>query len=159
MPYAMYKLGAEEPPQDGQPVGWRAVAEQGELMPHEVYVEDIPDGMAEPRWDEAESKPRFRTDGELAEEARALTTQRVAMEAAESMGVPGGPFIDANDVIGLEASILKRVIDRLGDEILDPQEQAALDLLHEQYLTGIATKQEIRDAAPEDLPAIRWRDG
>jgi hypothetical protein len=139
---------ASKSPVDGEPIGWHYRASADECEGGEVYVEDIPEGMSEPRWDG--EKPRFRTDEEIAEDARQTTLQRVAAQAEESMA---GIFVNPNDVLGLVAAVLYKT---QAGEALTPEEQQAMAYLNQQYEHGLAKKAEIASADPKDLEAIEW---
>lgn len=70
MGYGIFNRDGEWPPStpvDGEPVGWHYRASEADCQGGEVYLEELPDGMSEPRWDASEGKPRFRTDEEVDE--------------------------------------------------------------------------------------------
>ena len=155
MGYAIHARDGQwppNPPVDGQPIAWHYRASPEECEGGEVYVEDLPDGMSEPRWDGPAGKPRFRTEDELIQDARARTLERVASEAEASLSTQ---FVNPNEVIGLLANVMYK---QQTHEPLTQQEQGALALLKSEYDRAPQKKQEIEDADPKDLGGIQWKD-
>ena len=141
---------------DGKRVGYRYMPEDYEPVEGEAVlpVPPDPDLLV---WDHALGGPRAKTDEERADEARQEALERLASEATTALGIPSGPFINPDDVLGLVASVLKRMVDE-APVTLDPREQAALDLLHGEYGNAVAKKAEVAQADPKDLDDIRWRE-
>ncbi len=155
MGYAIHARDGQwppNPPQDGEPIAWHYRASADECEGGEVYFEDIPEGMSEPRWDAPEGKPRPRTDEEIAEEERQAALTRVAGQAVESMA---SVFVDPNDVIGLGVAINYK---RAHGIDLTPQEEQAEQLIFQSYQHGLQKKAEIASADPKDLEAIEWEE-
>lgn len=140
------------PPQDGEPIGWHYRASPDECEGGEVYLEELPEGLSEPRWDASRGAPRARTEEELIQEARDQTLERIAEEAAASLS---SQFVNPNEVIGLLANVLFK---QQNGEDLTAQEQGALSLLKDEYGKAPIKKREIREAPPESLSSISWSD-
>jgi hypothetical protein len=109
MGYAIHARDGAWPPNapvDGESIAWHYRASQEECEGGEVYVEELPDGLSEPRWDASESKPRFRSEEELAEVEREATTLRIAGEAQEALG---SIFVNPNDALVMVAAALHKL--------------------------------------------------
>ena len=140
------------PPADGEPIGWHYRASEEECEGGEVYVEELPQGLSEPRWDASEGKPRIRTEGEMAEAEREATLFRIAGQAEASLG---HQFVNPNDVLGLVASLLYRTREGID---LSPEEEQALASLNQMYEHAAAKKEEVEAAEPKDLGSIQWSE-
>jgi hypothetical protein len=155
MGYGVFKTDGAWPPSapvDGEPIGWHYRASEDECEGGEVYVEDMPEGMSQPRWDGAKGEPRFRTEAELAEVERDETTLRVAGEAQEALT---SIFVNPNDALVMVAAALHKLSQ--GEE-LTTQESQALGALAGAYERGLQKKAEIASADPKDLGGISWEE-
>ena len=138
---------------DGIRVGFRYMPEDYEPVGDEVVVAHPPDPDLMV-WDAAIGGPRAKTEDESADAARQQTLQRLAGSAENELAAT---FVNPNDVLGLLSSVVKRLVDE-APVTLDPQEQAALDLLHGEYGNAVAKKAEVAATDPKDLDDIRWRE-
>lgn len=155
MGYAIHARDGQwppNPPVDGEPIAWHYRASEEECEDGEVYLEDMPEGMSQPRWDAASGEPRFRTDEEIAGDERRSTLERVAGQAEASLS---SAFVNPNDVLGLVASALYRVRENIP---LEPEEEQALAGLNQMYERAVEKKAEIAEADPKDLGSIGWED-
>lgn len=153
MGYAVHaRDGAWPPnaPQDGEPIGWHYRARKAECEGGEVYVEEIPENLSEPRWDASEGAPRARTEQEVAQDERGATVLRVAGEAEKALTQV---FVNPNDALVLVAAALHKT--SRGEELSQGEAQA-LAVLNQAYEKGLEEKLEIAQADPKDLSAIHW---